>query len=67
IIVKILPVKDGSNPYKHLSAYPCMTGVNQNLRYENGSYTRIVGSASIRDVTADSFEIECGVSDLNAG
>ncbi|MDV9712401.1 glycine rich domain-containing protein [Clostridioides difficile] len=67
IIVKILPVKDSSNPFKHLSAYPCMTGVNQNLRYDNGSYTRIVGSASIRDVTADSFEIECGVSDLNAG
>ncbi|MGX9757744.1 hypothetical protein ACWYRQ_17080, partial [Clostridioides difficile] len=67
IIVKILPVKDSSNPFKHLSAHPCMTGVNQNLRYDNGSYTRIIGSASIRNVTADSFEIECGVGDLNAG
>lgn len=67
IIVKILSVKDGSNPYKYLSAYPCMTGVNQNLRYDNGSYTRIVGSASIRDITADSFKVEIGVGDLNAG
>ncbi|MFG0871435.1 hypothetical protein [Clostridioides difficile] len=67
IAVKIIPVKDGSNPYKYLSAYPCMTNVNQNLRYDNGSYTRVIGSASIRDVTADSFKIELGKSDFNAG
>ena len=67
IIVKIFSVKDGSNPSKTLSAYPCMTGVNQNLRYDNGSYTRVIGNASIRDVTADSFKIELGKSDFNAG
>ncbi|CZS01042.1 hypothetical protein CDFC105_70467 [Clostridioides difficile] len=67
IIVKILSVKDGSNPSKTLGAYPCMTGVNQNLRYNNGSYTRIIGSASIAEVTADSFKVEIGKSDFNAG
>lgn len=67
IIVKIISIKDGSNPSKYLSGYPCMTGVNQNLRYDNGSYTRVVGNAGIRDVTADSFKVEIGKSDFNAG
>ncbi|VIF69285.1 glycine rich protein [Clostridioides difficile] len=67
IAVKIISAKDGSNPPKRISAYPCMTNANQNLRYDNGSYARVIGSASIRDVTAESFKIELGKSDFNAG
>ncbi|MGS5516328.1 glycine rich domain-containing protein [Clostridioides difficile] len=67
IIIRYISLRDGSQPFKYLSAYPCMSGRNQNLRYDNGSYTRIVGTANIRDITADSFNIEMGISDLNAG
>lgn len=67
IAVKIISAKDGSNPPKRISAYPCMTNVNQNLSYDNGSYAHVIGSASIRDVTAGSFKIELGKSDFNAG
>ncbi|MGO0903548.1 hypothetical protein ACYZFO_10675 [Clostridioides difficile] len=67
IIIRYISFRDGSQPFKYLSAYPCMSGRNQNLRYDNGSYTRIVGTANIRDITADRFNIEMSTSDLNAG
>ncbi|MGO0885162.1 hypothetical protein ACTPDI_20530, partial [Clostridioides difficile] len=67
IYIKIIPIKDGSNPYKYVSGYPCVTDVNQNLRYDNGSYTRIVGNCGIREVTANSFKVEIGKSDFNVG
>ncbi|EQI85223.1 hypothetical protein QQM_0949 [Clostridioides difficile P2] len=44
-----------------------MSGRDRNLKYDNGSYTRIVGTANVRDITADSFNIEIGISDLSAG
>ncbi|ENY8968215.1 glycine rich domain-containing protein [Clostridioides difficile] len=67
IIISYISFRDTSQPFKYLHAYPCMSGRDRNLKYDNGSYTRIVGTANVRDITADSFNIEIGISDLSAG
>ncbi|WP_313395980.1 glycine rich domain-containing protein [Clostridioides difficile] len=67
IIISYISFRDTSQPFKYLHAYPCMSGRDRNLKYDNGSYTRIVGTANGRDITADSFNIEIGISDLSAG
>ncbi|MFA8981363.1 glycine rich domain-containing protein [Clostridioides difficile] len=67
IIISYISFRDASQPFKYLHAYPCMSGRGQNLKYDNGSYTRIVGTANVRGITADSFNVEMGIGDLSAG
>ncbi|HFL2491476.1 TPA: hypothetical protein ACG3HD_001942 [Clostridioides difficile] len=65
ILIVLFSLSDGSTPTKYLSA--SITGSISTIRYNNGSYTRIIGSASVRDITSNSFKIEIGLGDLNAG
>ncbi|UWD50610.1 glycine-rich protein (plasmid) [Clostridioides difficile] len=61
IIVMSFAVHDGSNPSKFVYADVCMTGLNQNLVYDN----RIIGSMSVRNVTKESFSLETGISNFD--
>ncbi|MGX4384805.1 glycine rich domain-containing protein [Clostridioides difficile] len=67
ILIMNFGLNDGSNPSKFLSCGININSVGTNVKYNNSSYTRIIGSARIRDITADSFKIEIGKSDVNAG
>ncbi|MER0279707.1 hypothetical protein ABRY18_05855 [Clostridioides difficile] len=67
ILIMSFGLSDGSNPAKFLSCGISINSAGTNIKYNNGSYTRIIGSASIRDITADSFKIEIGKGDMNAG
>ncbi|HEL4198615.1 glycine rich domain-containing protein [Clostridioides difficile] len=67
ILIMSFSLSDGSNPAKFLSCGININSVGTNVKYNNGSYTRVIGSASIRDITADSFKIEIGKGDVNAG
>ncbi|MCE4816456.1 hypothetical protein LV551_20045 [Clostridioides difficile] len=67
ILIMNFGLNDGSNPSKFLSCGININSVGANVKYNNSSYTRIIGSARIRDITADSFKIEIGKSDVNAG
>ncbi|HBF5909789.1 TPA: hypothetical protein KOS80_003665 [Clostridioides difficile] len=61
IIVMSFAVHDGSNPSKFVYADICMTGLNQNLVYDN----KIIGSMSVRNVTKESFSLETGISNFD--